>query len=57
MEKQFIGQVSQDTIYGHQYTNLIDENSLCKYHECGKDIHDFLEEFHGKTVKITIELV
>lgn len=58
MTLQFIGRVSQRTDYGGEtFTNLIEKDSPYQSHELGKDIHKFLEEFDGKQVKITIEVV
>ncbi len=53
MKTTFEGEIEQNTIYGHGYTDLIGKDSHGVY--MNEDIHSFLESFVGKRIKITIE--
>ncbi len=53
MKTTFEGEIEQNTIYGHGYTDLIGKDSHGVY--MNEDIHSFLESFVGKRIKLTVE--
>jgi hypothetical protein len=53
MTSEFTGKIEQDTIYRERQTELVGVDT--HGNSCCESIHDYLEAFVGRRIKITIE--